>query len=659
MDATSSPPRPPDSMRQIRRLPLRSARSLPGPEGHHGPSGKLTTLTLAALGVVYGDIGTSPLYTIKECTSGEHGAKATPENILGVLSLIVWSLVMVVAFKYLLFIVRAHNRGEGGILALLALVPESLKPKRATSVGWIPLLVLIGAGLLYGDGIITPAISVLSAVEGLEVATTRLKDAVLPLTCGILIALFTIQKRGTASVGKYFGPVMVVWFLTLGTLGVVQLVKNPVVLSALSPHHGVLFFMRNGAHGFFVLGSVVLAVTGGEALYADMGHFGIKAIRLGWFAVAMPALILNYFGQGALLLRDPSAVSHPFYAMVPHGPLTYGLVALATAATIIASQALISGAFSLTAQAVQLGYFPRVNIKHTSEDAEGQIYIPQINWMLMIACVLLVLGFRQSTRLAAAYGIAVTGTMAITSIVFYVVARGAWGWSRLKAGSLVGAFLVFDLAFFGANIVKFVDGGWFPIFVGAAFFLLMVTWKIGRGHLANWFGTHSLPLDEFLASLPTRLHTRVPGIGVVMASNSSRVPPIMLHHAQRIRVLPKIVILFTSTTAHVPFVDPDKRLETSAIGSGFFRVVAHSGFMEQPDVPALVADALEHFDLEWKQEDITYYLGRETFLASGEGKMGRWSEMLFAFLARNAQPATMYFNIPPDQVVELGTQIDL
>jgi KUP system potassium uptake protein len=628
------------------------------PQGH-GPATKLSTLTLAALGVVYGDIGTSPLYTMKECTSGEHGAAPTPANVLGVLSLIVWSLTMVVAFKYLLFIVRADNRGEGGILALLALVPASLKPKRPTAVGWVSVLVLIGAALLYGDGIITPAISVLSAVEGLEVATTSLKDAVIPLTCLILVFLFSIQRRGTANVGKYFGPVMVVWFLTLAVLGIVQLVQNPIVLQALSPHHAVAFFQHNGKHGFFILGSVVLAVTGGEALYADMGHFGVKAIRTGWFLVAMPALLLNYLGQGALILRDPAAIAHPFYGMVPKGGATYALVTISAFATVIASQALISGAFSLTSQAVQLGYFPRVTVKHTSHEAEGQIYIPQINWMLMVACVLLVLGFQQSSKLAAAYGIAVTGTMAITSIIFYVVTRGAWGWSRLKAGSLVLSFLIFDVAFFGANIVKFVEGGWFPIFVGAGFFACMLTWKIGRGHLANWFRTHSLPMDEFLASLSARLHSRVPGIGVVMASNSDRVPPILVHHAQRIHVLPEIVVLFTAATAHVPFVEEEKRLETELIGSGFYRVIAHCGFMEQPDVPRLVAEGLARFDLASKPEDITYYLGRETFLATGEGKMGRWSESLFAFLSRNAQPATTYFGIPSDQVVELGTQIDL
>ena len=628
-------------------------------EHGHGPTGKLGTLTLAALGVVYGDIGTSPLYTIKECTSGEHGARATPENILGVLSLIVWSLTMVVAFKYLLFIVRAHNRGEGGILALLALVPESLRPKRATAVGWVAVAVLAGAGLLYGDGIITPAISVLSAVEGLEVATTKLKEAVIPITCLILIGLFSIQKRGTANVGRFFGPIMIVWFSTLAVLGIVQIVKNPMVLAAVSPHHAVAFFQHNGLHGFFVLGSVVLAVTGGEALYADMGHFGVKAIRVGWFAVAMPALVLNYLGQGALLLRSPEAISHPFYAMVPKGGLTYALVALSTMATIIASQALISGAFSLTSQAVQLGYFPRVTVTHTSHEAEGQIYIPQINWMLMIACVFLVLGFKESTKLAAAYGIAVTGTMAITSIVFYVVARGAWGWPLWKAGSLVLTFLVFDVAFFGANVVKFVDGGWFPIFVGAMFFAVMITWKIGRGHLANWFVAHSLPMDEFLASLSERLHARIPGVGLVMASNSARVPPILVHHAERIHVLPETVILFTAVTAHVPFVPKEQRLETSAIGEGFYRVIAHSGFMESPDVPALVNEAISRFELDHDPEDVTYYLGRETFLATGEGKMGQWSESLFAFLSRNAQPATTYFAIPPDQVVELGTQIDL
>jgi KUP system potassium uptake protein len=616
-------------------------------------------LTLAALGVAYGDIGTSPLYAVKECLTGEHGARPTPDNILGVVSLVVWSLTMVVSMKYLMFIVRADNRGEGGILALLALVPPAFRPKRATAVGWIPVLVLIGAGLLYGDGIITPAISVLSAAEGLEVATSSLKSAVIPLTCCILVALFSIQRRGTANVGKYFGPIMILWFFTIGVVGAIQIVKNPMVLKGLSPHYAVRFFQHNGWHGFFVLGSVVLAVSGCEALYADMGHFGIKAIRAGWFGVAMPGLVLNYLGQGALLLRATTAIRNPFYAMVPLGGWTFGLVALSTMAAIIASQALISGAFSLTSQAVQLGYFPRVTVKHTSHEAEGQIYIPQINWMLMIACVCLVFGFKESSKLASAYGIAVTGTMTITSVVFFVVARGAWRWPLWKSGSLVALFLVFDLAFFGANIVKFVDGGWFPIFVGAAFFAVTLTWKIGRGHLANWFVERSLPMDEFLASLPERLSARIPGIGVVMASNSDRVPPILVHHAQRIHVLPEIVILFTAVTQHVPFVEDQQRMQTMPIGAGFYRVVAQCGFMETPNVPTLVASALARLGLESKPEEITYYLGRETFLATGEGKMGQWSESLFAFLSRNAQPATTYFGIPSDQVVELGTQIDL
>ncbi len=661
----------PDSIRPL-RPPTRNVRgtmpSITGrvhpTSGHapalaHGAPEKLTTLTIAALGVVYGDIGTSPLYTVKECTSGPHGTTPTTANVLGVLSLIVWSLTMVIAVKYLTFVVRADNRGEGGCLALLALVPPSLKPTRPTAVGWIAVLVLMATGLLYGDGIITPAISVLSAVEGLQVATTTLKDLVVPLTVVILIALFALQRRGTEKVGRFFGPVMLVWFLTLAVVGVYQIVLNPSVLHSLSPHHGVMFLVHNRLHGALVLGSVVLAVTGGEALYADMGHFGIKAIRRGWFVVAMPALLLNYLGQGALVLRDPSTAPTAFYSMVPKGPLLYGLVALATAAAIIASQALITGAFSLTSQAVQLGYFPRVTVKHTSHETEGQIYIPQINWMLMIACVMLVLGFRESSKLAAAYGIAVTGTMAITSIVFFVVARAAWKWPLWKAGGLVALFLTFDFAFFGANIVKFFDGGWFPIVVGAMAFAAMIIWKIGRGHLANWFVERSLPMDAFLASLPQRLHARVPGIGVFMASNSDRVPPILVHHAQRIRVLPEHVLLFTVAMEHVPFVDPDRRLEVLSIGSGFHRVIAHCGFMEQPDVPSLVGAAQGRLGIPGDPGDVTYYLGRETFLATSEGKMGAWSESVFAFLSRNSQPATMYFGIPPDQVVELGTQIDL
>ncbi len=648
----------------------RSARSLPDIEaetgGHRGA--KVSALTIAALGVVFGDIGTSPLYTLHECLTGEHGASTTPEtlqrNLLGVLSMIVWSLTMVVTVKYLGFIMKADNHGEGGILALLALVPEKLRTARGKRIGWVPVLVLIGAALLYGDGIITPAISVLSAVEGLEVATDKLHPVIVPITCAILFGLFAIQKRGTASVGRFFGPIMLVWFFTLGGLGIYHVAKNPVVLHALSPWHAVEFFTHNGRKGFGVLGGVVLAVTGGEALYADMGHFGPKPIRLGWWFIAMPGLVLNYMGQGALILGNPKAIENPFYAQVPTGGATYALVVLSTMATVIASQALISGAYSLTHQAVQLGYFPRVTVLHTSKDTEGQIYIPQINWGLAIACVLLVLGFQQSGKLAAAYGIAVTGTMGITSVIYLVVVSQTWKWPLWRAVPLVLLFLSFDLPFFAANTLKFFEGGYVPIIVGAGFFFVMLTWKIGRSLLAEYIIERSPPMDAFLSDLREKeaceAIVRAPGTGVFMASNSGRVPPILFHQAKRIRVLHKIVILFTVVTEHVPFLEYGRRLEVSEIGSGFYRVVARVGFMESPHVPELLDEVMRRMDIPKEDTDhLTYYVGRETFLATGRGKMGRWSESVFAFLSRNAQPATMYFGIPPDQVVELGTQIDL
>jgi KUP system potassium uptake protein len=624
----------------------------------HSPKTGVAALTLSALGIVFGDIGTSPLYTLTECT-GEHGVPPTPGNLLGVLSLIFWSLTMVVGVKYLSFIMKAHNRGEGGICALLALVPPKRRSStRSTHVGLVAVLVLIGAALLYGDGIITPAISVLSAVEGLGVATSKLQPAVVPITCAILVGLFMIQRRGTASVGRLFGPVMLVWFGVLGVLGARQIVVHPGVLEALSPTHAARFLAGHGLGGIAVLGGVVLAVTGGEALYADMGHFGARPIRLGWWLVAMPALVLNYFGQGALMLHDPAASASPFYALVAPGAQTYALVGLATAATIIASQALISGAFSLTHQAVQLGYFPRVTIRHTSSEAEGQIYIPQINWALMIACVILVIGFQKSSHLASAYGIAVTGTMSITSIVYYVVARETWGWSRLKALPLLILFLSFDLPFFGANFVKIIDGGYVPLMVGAAVFFVMITWKQGRALLIQRATENAPSIATFLAQTAEGVH-RIPGVGVFLASNSDHVPASLAYHALRLHVLPAQVVLFTVVTERTPTVEPDARIEVSELGPALHRVVAHVGYMERSNVPALVHEALERLGLTPAPAELTYYLGRETLLATDAGEMGAFRESVLSFLSRNADSATKYFGIPPSQVVELGMQYDL
>jgi KUP system potassium uptake protein len=625
----------------------------------HSPKGGITTLTLSALGIVFGDIGTSPLYTLHECTSGEHGAVPTPENLFGVLSLIFWSLTMVVGVKYLSFIMKAHNRGEGGICALLALVPEKRRSvPSSTHVSVIAVLVLIGAALLYGDGIITPSISVLSAVEGLSIATPKLDAAVVPITCVILVGLFSIQRRGTATVGRMFGPVMLVWFVTLGFLGARQIAAHPQILEALSPTHAIGYFTRNGLSGVAVLGGVVLAVTGGEALYADMGHFGARPIRLGWWLVAMPALVLNYFGQGALVLTDPKALETPFFSLVSPGAQTYALVILATVATIIASQALISGAFSLTHQAVQLGYFPRVTIKHTSRDAAGQIYIPQVNWALMIACVILVVMFQKSSHLASAYGIAVTGTMAITSIVYYVVARETWKWPRWKAMPLLILFLSFDLPFFGANLVKVVDGGYVPLLVGAFVLFIMITWKQGRALLIRRSTEKAPAVLAFIAQYSTTV-TRIDGVGVFLASDLDHVPASAVYHASRMHVLPAHVVLLKMIIAPTPSVEPSARVEVKSLGGEFYRVIGHVGYMEHIDVPAIIAHALAQLQLSTDAKDLTYYVGRETLLATNAGEMGALRETVFAFLSRNAEPATKYFGIPPDQVVEFGVQYDL
>jgi KUP system potassium uptake protein len=638
------------------------AAGRPTTDAHaHAHTGKIAPLALAALGVVFGDIGTSPLYALKECVAKEHGLGLEPGNILGLLSLIFWSLIMVVTVKYLSFIMLADNGGEGGILALLALVPDKLRSGRGPRMGWIAVIVVFGAALLYGDGIITPAISVLSAIEGLEVATDTLKPVIVPLTCVILFGLFWIQKRGTEGIGKVFGPIMIAWFTALGVLGIVYIVKNPAVLAAMNPLYAVRFFGAHGFHAFVVLGSVVLAITGGEALYADMGHFGRRPIRIAWYGLVLPGLVLNYFGQGALLLQHPdrSVADNPFFAMVPKGPLTYGLVVLAAAATVIASQALISGAFSLTHQAVQLGFLPRVTIKHTSHETEGQIYVPEVNWGLAIACITLVLVFKESSKLAAAYGIAVTGTMGITSVVYFVVVRKTWGWSMAKALPLLILFLAFDLPFFGANLLKFFEGGYVPMVVAVALFFLMVVWKRGRAFFLEAISGRVPPLDTFLGDLDAKCLARVPGTAVFLTSSSTHTPPVLVHHVQHNKVLHETVILLTVHTLHVPRVSAQESIAWKDLGHGFHRLVVKSGFMQSPNIPALLAFAAARHTLTIDFEDITYYLGRETFLATDEGKMGRFTETIFGFMSRNATPATAYFGLPPERVVEIGLQIDL
>jgi KUP system potassium uptake protein len=653
---------------------LRHARAAAAPAEHAGrnhPSGALPGLVLGAVGIVFGDIGTSPLYAFKECITGEHPMPATAGNVLGVLSLIVWSLTLVVTVKYLAFVMRADNDGEGGILALLALTPERMRG-RGKSIGFVALLVIAGAALLYGDGMITPAISVLSAVEGLGAEATALKQYVVPITCVLLLGLFVIQSRGTDKIGKFFGPIMVLWFVTIGALGAYHLTRNLHVFAAVNPLHAYEFFLHHKLRGITVLGGVVLTITGGEALYADMGHFGSKSIRVAWLALVFPALLLAYFGMGAIVLLDPSAASNPFYAMVPRGPATYALVALATAATIIASQALISGAFSLTNQAVQLGFFPRVTIKHTSGTAEGQIYVPEINWLLAIACLALVVWAQESTKLAAAYGIAVTGTMAITSIVFFVVVHQTWKWPLWKALPLLVFFLSFDIPFFVANATKFMSGGYVPVVIGATFFTMMVVWRRGRRMLSDALAERTKPVDEFLAeysverpstqrpsvSAKEHLQYRIHGTGVVMSSISDGVPPVVVHHVERLRVLHETLILLTIVTARVPFISHGRRTKVETLGGGLHRVVGTYGFMETPDVPALLREA-KQAGLDADIEDVTYFLGRETMLAGPGGQMGEIEETLFAFLTRNSRPATSHFKLPPNQVIEIGTQIDL
>jgi len=633
----------------------------------------LRRLTLGAIGIVFGDIGTSPLYTFQECLDGPHGVPATHDNVLGILSLIVWSITLVVTVKYLGFVMRAHNQGEGGIFALLALVPPApaMNAKGRAHIPLVALAVLVGAALLFGDGIITPAISVLSAIEGLEVATPAFAPYVVPVTVVILIALFAAQSRGTGKIGALFGPVMVVWFVTIGVLGAIQIARDPQVLWALSPTYGIHFFAAHGWRGFTMLGSVVLAVTGGEALYADMGHFGARPIRVAWLGLVAPSLVLCYLGQGALITRDPSHTTAPFFGMVPVGALTYALVAIAAPATVIASQALISGVFSLTHQAVRLGYFPRVEVRHTSHDAEGQIYVPAINWGLAVACIAIVLAFQHSARLAAAFGLAVSGTMAITSFVYFVVLRRTWKWSLGRSLAVLLFFLSFDLPFVAANLLKFWDGGYLPVLVGSAFLVVMVTWRIGRTYLAAHFADTTPSLESFMKTVaayapntPYRageatLLVRTPGTGVFLASSADGVPAVVFRHLKRLRVLPERIVLLTVTTDRVPFVDTAHRLTVEDLGHGFHRLIAHAGFMETPHVPSLLREAIETRGLPVTLDDVTYYLGRETFVAGAGGRMGAFSESIFAFLSRNAYSAPIYFGVPPERVVELGAQIDL
>jgi KUP system potassium uptake protein len=621
------------------------------------PSGRyLAILSLTALGIVYGDIGTSPLYAMRECFHGPHAIAATPDNIFGVLSLIFWALVIIISIKYCVYVLRADNRGEGGILALTALAtPIKIVSKRERWM--LVVLGIFGAALLYGDGIITPAISVLGAIEGLNVATPLFAPYVVPTTIVILIALFLIQSRGTAKVGQLFGPVMLAWFVVIAALGVSQIVRHPSVVGAFNPVHAINFFLREGWHGFLVLGTVFLVVTGGEALYADMGHFGKRPIRLAWYVLVLPALLLNYLGQGALLIENPAAAENPFYRLAP-GWALYPLIALASAAAIIASQALISGAFSLTMQAIQLGFMPRLKIEHTSSTERGQIYIPALNWALMIGCIAIVVGFGSSSNLAAAYGVAVTSTMVITTILLCVVEREKWDWSWALALTLSGFFLIIDLAFFGANIIKIPAGGWFPLVVGALIFLLMTTWKKGRRILAERLLSRAHPIEDFLRDISKQPPVRVPGTAVFMNGTAQGTPPALIHNLEHNKVLHERVVLLTVKTRQVPHVEPEDRVRVEALGHECYRIIINYGFMEDPSVPE-VLESMVSPNPTFKERETTYFLGRETVIAGKHPGMMLWREKLFALMSRNASSATAYFCLPPNRVVELGAQVEI
>ena len=628
-----------------------------GNSGCRGSSGHLLLCSLTALGVVYGDIGTSPIYAFRECFHGTHPFPPTESNVLGILSLIFWALMIIISVKYLLFVMRADNHGEGGILALLALLAPWHEKARMSRI--LLFIGLFGAALLYGDGAITPAISVLSAVEGLEITAPGLKPYVLPITVSILVLLFRFQKHGTSRIGTVFGPVMLLWFSTIAFLGTIWIVREPRVLAAIDPTHGVDFFIHNGWRGFVVLGAVFLVVTGGEALYADMGHFGRFPIRLAWFALVLPALLLNYFGQAALILRHPEHSIHPFFNLAP-GWALYPLVALTTLATVIASQAVISGAFSLTRQAVQLGQCPHVHIIQTSEDEIGQIYIPSVNWLLMIVTISLVLGFGSSSKLAGAYGVAVASTMVITVVLAFFVAVRKWRWHPVTAGLITLLFLTVDLSFFGANMLKIESGGWFPLVAGGIIFTLLTTWRRGREILAQRLGETKEPLDAFLLRIAAHPPVRVPGTAVFLVKwILPGTPPQLLHHLSHTQVLHEQVVLLSVVTREVPWVSAEKRLEVVRLEQGFFQVTVNYGFMQIPNVPAALRGC-ESFGLKVNLDSATFYLARETLIPSVRlPGMMLWREKLFSFMTRNALPATDFFRIPPERVVELGIQIEL
>ena len=633
---------------------LHCVRPVSATEGRPRTLARDAALTLGALGIVYGDIGTSPLYAMRESFLAGDGIPVSEANVLGVLSLICWSLTLVITIKYLVFVMRADNHGEGGILALLALLHQYSGRVRVLAVA----LGIFGTALIYGDGMITPAISVLSAVEGFEVAAPGLAPFVIPLAVLILIGLFVVQSRGTGAIGRVFGPVMVVWFALLAGLGIAGIAQEPSVLRALLPSYAVAFFVDNGARGFITLGSVFLVVTGSEALYADMGHFGRRPIAIGWFALVFPALLLNYAGQAATLIGDPTTVENPFYRMAPEwGRFTLAVVA--TMATVIASQALISGAFSLTVQAIQLDFAPRTRIRHTSAREVGQVYVPAVNWALMVACVGLVIAFKSSGRLAAAYGVAVTTTMVITTVLFYLVATRRWRWRRGIALPLAGAFLVVDGAFFAANLFKIPSGGWFPLFVGVLLFTLMTTWRRGRELVAERLRGGAVPLDTFLESIRRDPPPRVPGTMIFLHRRPLAVPPALLAMLRTTHALAaQIVMVAVVTDDEAALVPPAGRADVTDLGDGFWQVTLRYGFFEQPDVPLALGNIVSGA-FGFAPDAVTYVLGIERVVPTPREGMAAWREAVFATLSRNAEPAALYFGLPAERVIEVGMQVEL
>ena len=620
------------------------------------PNKKIGALTIGAIGVVFGDIGTSPLYALKESFNPAHGIPLNEATVLGILSLMFWSLVTLVTVKYLVFMMRADNRGEGGILALTALAQRCFRTR--SKKRWvITSLGMFGAAMFYGDGLITPAVTVLSAVEGLKIVSPMLEPYVIPLTIGILIGLFSIQRHGTGTIGKLFGPTMVVWFAVLALLGIGQIIQNPWVLKAVYPAYSFQFLIEHRFAAFITLGSVVLCVTGGEALYADMGHFGKKPIRYAWFCMVWPALLINYFGQGALMLANPEAVKNPFFLMVPPWALL-PMVALATAAAIIASQAVISGAFSLTKQAIQLGYLPRFAINHTSEKEAGQIYVPFVNWLMLIAIILLVLGFKNSDNLTGAYGIAVTITMLIDTLLLFVVMTRIWRWSFPLSLLLITIIIGNDIMFLAACLTKIADGGWFPLVVGAVMFTIMSTWRKGREILRKRMNEGAMPLDMFVESMAMSDTPKVPGTGIFMTTNGKGVPSALLHNLKHNKVLHGRVIILTITVEDIPRVPKEDYIWIENLGHGFYRIAAHYGFKESPNIPAMLADCkLQHMDFDMMET--SFFVNRESLIATPGGDMAMWREHLFVWMSHLAAKASDYFRIPSNRVVELGTQVEI